>query len=1229
MATLTDFTNPSFVLYPVNNNRTAWRPVSFPVILVVPHRRDPAGITLNNSEIFNVRIFIENVPQASLVAGPQHIGQRFPDRELYAVNVDALMLAERQIDPNDLTISRNGQPLDINDAQTGDLLHYTTATGVTDTIPYLIGADYYDLSDILIDVELLPSDNYNLIYQTGYFNRVISTDGGNDFLCIDLSTTAIAILKFTIAHPGAVLDEFYRLTPPPYVTNTSKALDTTVALYRPFTDVLQDITDEQGLLESINWVFDTPAEAIPYLSALLGWDIPYFPASLDQLRRAVLRRTVEFQNLKGSRRVIINIFRLFGFEILISNLWWSADGQRLIRPDEALPPAYQDQTITTIRKNQVDLLLNNYQIADFTTLAIPLLFRSQELAGLDQFTALHDGGQLTLTVYAVNPGGPADLALSAISAQIVADPAGYGGQANCSADANGFLFPMAVDTALTGLPLAGYSQIHIAGSMGAPVDETLVGPVIPVLSKSVQLNRETNTLTFTLNGFTQLQPYRLYALITYQRFEFLVPDILANLQSNRFDLQVLTQALDEIADPTTLDFAIDFLYKLKAFHSLLNVIRTSIELTETYEVTALCVGGDFTQRFDTDIGRLQVPPAVIPSIPGDNLNCTLFDPHSLGYKDADLLLRARKLANLPEEHAAWRALDNRDQVLPGTTQITPTAPAPGRTECKFNPSGQDRIIVQPRPEQYGTEIGPSQQANSEAVGLASTLDLAPNAGHHASTNSDSSTYGTLLRQFTAISEPFCTLDRVTDYCYKGRVDDELLYRPTMLQIEHSQPHPIYFSLGLGVYWLYPVQSVTTLVGVRQPDGRGQTNRMHFSGNAPDANQYYYQRGIQNSYLTVAYDRPLPPQNNSFMGRLYRDYDSPPEQTLHYSNRSGDPIIDQRYQLALQRPSLEVHEPILHFPGCRFPTLNRLKTDYISNYMAKPWDATVCGPRNICGHTDPDFLHVHKVIGSDGSEQLVFDQQQFTVLGNNLEPDISSLGVQTVGTEWTETAVVHEVYMGSAEGNPAIALENVCQYSTGSSSGGTIPPVTGSSSGATLAPYDAFPQPNSPFGFFPAFGSIAAPQPTAASDGLLITNNPLFTSACRMATQFTDFADGYPCLSGFLPYQPSDPTIYDDLLAALDLPPGAASGTPYLFRLSSGLRDGSMGLRLDGGCSVADCGPTAAQTPLCALTQYLDEDGFYDFEPDHLQADVRLLMVEELTVVVTQLDGTIPSLLETL
>jgi len=1050
MAELSSINNPNFSLYPINNDRTGWVAFKLPVIMVVPNRRDLNGNPIANSQVFNVRVFIEDVPSEARVAGHDHVGLRSPDRELFATEIDSFGLAERIINPSQYAFTRLGEEIPFSEAKDGDLMSYITTTGIVDTITYLSGANYYDLSDVLTDFEHLPSDQYNLVYQTEYFTRVISTDGREELLCINASKTALALLRFNVKHPGEVLEEFERLTPPPYLTNETRANDTTLALYRPFTDALQDIMDEQDLLESINWVFDAPAEAIPYISQLLGWDLPFFPESLDQLRRAVLRRTVEFQNLAGSRRAIINLFRLFGFEILISNLWWSEDGKRLIRPDESQPFSYENQEITTIEKCQIDIALSDWNDGGFGEFDLPLIFRAQELTTIDDFTALRDGGNVTVDCYFIETGSAAYDELIEISNEIQDNPSEYGSSSgSCEEDENGFLIPADITSRLSGLDIVGYSQILVSGKLGQASDEILVGPEIPLTKEGVSLDRETNTMSITLNGAldvigrTNNTPRSVFAFISYKRQEFTVPDIIKELQSNRFDIQVVTEDLTEFADPIFLDFAIEFLFKLKAFHSLLNKIIFSVELTETYEVTDWCAGGNITQRFDIDAGRLQVPPAIIPDIPSDINDCSRLDHKNLGYKDADITLRLRKLANLPEEHAAWRALDARADQPTGAIRLALMDEAPGRDECKFTHRGQDRIVGE-RVELRDIEIGPSPNANSVAAGFDSNpdaispIDIVDNGqfdetGPAGTTNNNSSSYGSFTHEYTDVRQPHCDLDSITDYCYKGRVDDELLYRPTVVSGEIFVCKPCSIDLGVGVYYLYPTHSVMVVHGVKNPCVGSSTSRSLFSGEAPEGNQQHHLSGIQKDYLTASYGKTL--DRNSLLSRLYRDYDTPPEQTLHFTNRLSGFESDQQYQLALQRPELNIQKTTMHLPGCRFPLINALESDFFSpDWEARPWDddfSTHCGPAYVCGDNEPSFLNCVKTVDENGNESLSFDEQPFQILGNGLVPDIPSLGDHTLGTDasFDIDDVIHRVYMENADSNEAITFEGVCPYDT--------------------------------------------------------------------------------------------------------------------------------------------------------------------------------------------------------
>ncbi len=48
---ITDFHNPSFAQMPVNNLRTGWKPISVPIILVVPNRINGLGYPIENSDI--------------------------------------------------------------------------------------------------------------------------------------------------------------------------------------------------------------------------------------------------------------------------------------------------------------------------------------------------------------------------------------------------------------------------------------------------------------------------------------------------------------------------------------------------------------------------------------------------------------------------------------------------------------------------------------------------------------------------------------------------------------------------------------------------------------------------------------------------------------------------------------------------------------------------------------------------------------------------------------------------------------------------------------------------------------------------------------------------------------------------------------------------------------------------------------------------------------------------
>ena len=1203
MITIADLNSPTFNLFPINNNRTAWRPYGLPIIMAVPHKRSILGVSNANSMVFNVKVRIENVPNFAYVAGHDHVGLKFPNNELYGKSLDAMALAERLIDVSSLIFYHQGKQIAHPEAVTGDSMQYITASGVVEQITYIVGCDYYDFSDILLEVETLPPGDYNIVYLANYYTRVISKDGKNQFICIDTTSTSLALYRSHLQHPGKVMEEMYRLTPVPYLTNASKAQDSTVALYRPFSDILQDIMDEQDILERINWVYDCPVETIPYLSSTLGWDLPYFPKSLDVLRRSLLRRTAELQSLKGSRQAITSIFNLFGYEILITNLWWSSDGKRFIRPDESLPKSYKEQSIKCISTYQIDNVLTDYTQNSFDTIKIPLLYRPQQKIGIDDFSSAVDNGTVTVDAYAVIKGSPAYAALQDISTKLNADPDGYGNN-SVIVDKDGYLNPSIIHEALNGLEIYGYSQAVLKGSFGLATDTTLAGLHPPLIASGINLERESNILSLTINGrYDKTDEVRVFVFATYERVEFIVPDVLTNLRSNRFGIQVLTPDLKEYADPVTLDFAIEFVYKLKAFHSLLYVVRTKLESTENYEVTDISIGGDYDQRYDTDMGRLQVPSAIIPNVPTSITDCALLDFKSLGYKDKDADLRLKKLELLLEEYETWRSYDNRGTTAVPGSLLAPPIKLSDRIAAMFNYRGQDRVTTTPREELLGTESTPSPNTNTHTDYILryAVNNVTPNNGDFNSDdkkfsiNANGNGYGSFMREYTKTRQGWPKLDNVTDYKYKGRVDDESLHQTSVVCSEVFVRRTCGFSLGSGTYYTYPSLSKIAHNGTAQPSIGSLSQKMIFTGNAPNANLFHYKDGITHDYLNVDYNSRPPTIQRSLLGAKYRSYDTPLEQTLHYNDRIGGFFLDQRQFLAIQRPEISVEKSDLHLPGCRFPTLNKLFEDYISSeFSARPWDGPApCGINGMCGVEWPNYLNYHLIKSTDGDSSLAYDEVPYKVMGNGLKPDISSLGNHDIGTDspFSETDIIHRIYMTNSTSNPAVQFDQVCDLDT------------------------------------------------STIDGSIKTLDPSFHSYSvdpDSSGYYADYADGYACVYGVQNYAPPDigrGHTYTDLLSGLGLVvDGTDSAAAYLFTLGSGIKTGH-GYRLDCGCSIygvnddttaGDIGDT-----ICASSIYKDENGILDFNMDHVRANSYLRHDEYIGASTFVLNGSVTSLLETM
>lgn len=984
--------NPSFLLLPINNDRTGWKPFGYPVLLVVPNSRTLDGIQYvdSNRSVFNTRIYIEDTPRQILVAGHDNIGRRFPDRELYIEHISQLELIERQIDIDDF---------EVNETETGNkYFKYTTSTGLSADIEYNSTAIYYDLSDVLIETEPLQSGRYNLVYETEYFTRIVSNDVFESFLCVDKASTSVARLSREINHPGEVLDEFYKHTPPPYLSNSVKSADKTIEFYRPFTDSIQNIYDEQELLESINWVYKAPPEVIPYLSTILGWELPYFPESLDSLRKAVLRRTVEFQKFSGSRRSIINLFQLFGFDIYISSLWWSSDGERFIKPGEQLPVAYRDQEITIAEVPQVDLLLNDYQTDGFFNNSIPLLYRPQQVKKVGDEDLITDGGDITIESYLVDIGTEAYIRLKEISSNLL-DNSDIARNYEYNVDVNGNINSNLL-TSLDGLEVEGFSQITLNGLINNEPIETSIGNA-PINKNGIEFNKETNEISIRLKRNFDFNNQAIFVFAIYKKQDIIVPDVIKNLQSNRFDVQIINRNSQEFADPVTLEFAIEFLYRIKAFHSLLNAIKTSLESTESYEVTDWCIGGDYPLRYDTDAGRLQVPPAILPSIPTTIEECTSYDAKELGYKDEDIKLRIDKINALNSEYTAWLALSDRKYATSELLKIMPNIP----NECGYTIYGQAK--TQQTRSIVKTNTGsPPDTINQLYSNIESFYS-------QDSANKNVSIYSSFNKEYT-IDNTFCEDNTGEDYCYKGRVNDELLYKSQITNTESFRIKICDLGQGHGSYYTYPAYSKMILKGTKSPSLNSRTLRPKFSGRSLEGNVKHFE-------INLIKQNDLDISNNNFMGKLYRSYGSSDSQTLHYAADSGLPNPDQRHNLALQRPELGIEKATMHLPGCKFPTFSKLENDYTSSYNFRPWDFEQCG---ICYKNDP--LNTTVVIDSNGDEKLSFDSVQYVVYGNGFPSDIGTYGSHDV-TNGNASEVIHKVYSKGSSDSLYVTLDQVCDY----------------------------------------------------------------------------------------------------------------------------------------------------------------------------------------------------------
>lgn len=784
------------------------------MILVVPHMRDQSGRTIPTAAVSRVRIYISNLGK-SPVAGHDHVGLFVPDHELYSLTIDRTELVNRTVDRRSMTY------LDASGAEASQdrarYVKFTSLSGIADKIDYIEHADYIDLSDITIETEPLPNGRYIMCYEATYQLRTIS-DGG-ELLCIgDKEVTAK--FRFLLNHPGEVLLMMVDGTPDLYFTDANRSEDSTVAFYRPFADILQDIHDEQNYLGRANWVYDIPPEHIPYLGFLLGWDLPYFPASIDAMRRSTLRNMVRLQRLKGTKRAIRELFDLFGFAINISNVWWTPDGKGFVAPGEQTAR----QEIPVIKTLTTEPLLLDYTENGFATTTVPLIHRPRDR-------------RATIRAYVVSRGSAAH--------QYLYD---LGMQSQDTVDV--FDTPTGID--YQEIPSVVSDVESMEGLLGGTT--AIIGPngYIDTLNKigdgpidmrGLSVNYITNVLNLSLGRYFEFDADQtvLYVFASYCYDKIEIPEAMKDLHSNRFDIAI-TRKDDEQVDPGVVLFLIDFLYRIKAFHSLLRKVMLTILASDTYEVTDFNVGGMIQQDITLDAGKQQTPPnAIIPTIPTGG--CFAYKPEDYGFRRWDIAYRERILADLAAEFEAWR--------LPSRAER-----ASGSTECLGNHRGQDRIDA------------------AETRAQQTTIN-------NAIVASDDADRGTL-----------CTLDG-RNYCYPGRVRDKASHRQDLVTSDSWRFRPCSLGLGQGTYYVMDNrtglrQSLASSLGYDGPSrhpnmlnnlyrayGRPRTDALYYSADAglsPDLNRHL---AIRRPQLDIQKDNlALPGHRQPTLGALEDDYTHP-------------------------------------------------------------------------------------------------------------------------------------------------------------------------------------------------------------------------------------------------------------------------------------------------------------------------------------------------------------------
>lgn len=1106
---------PSYTLFPNNNDRTAWKPFGYPVVLTIPGRRTKDGLEVAGTLPASLTIRVLGAPDRPFVNGHDHVGERFPEEIVYTRTIGVTELLSLQIDTKIQDFyDKNNILVEPEDVKDGDMMYLTLASDVFDKIVWFQDVDYFDLSSVLFETANLPHGYYSLEYSLNYNQRILTRDGQN-IVCVT-DTIVPSSCRIPFNHPGDVLSDFMKGLAPIDFSGATLDKEPIVDLFRPVLDSLQDIFDEQGFLQSINWVRDIQFPLVPYLVPTLGWDIPFFPRSADDLRKAVLLSLTEIQKTRGSITAINRLFNLFGFTVLVNNLYFIPGATTYTKNDTVGPDEYQDFTLET--NGVVDPLLVAAESDGFGESIIPLVYRPQSLDGVDPFKSNRDSGSVTIHSFLVTKGSNAENQLkSYLTTNGSIGP--LTGTVN-SIDSSGFATTdelIDIEQLSNSDGLISYNLMRLAN--GIVASSMVVGDGGPISTVNATMDIEKNLLSISYDRYIEFDDVNVvYSVAVYERIKMNLPADLKDRRSNYFDIQILSK-IDNLlpTDASILGFLLDFIYRVKAAHSLLRAFRYLSIFEETYMVGDWCVGFNVPQRFDVDAGVQQVPPAVIPYFPSES--CVDNPLELTGFKPEDYAYRTHVINGATAEYEAYQALSGRDSTHSSLLNLPTSSP----DDCGYMKYGQSITIRGSRTEEDALDVIPGIGANSLQTGSSPANLVPPNDDDHINTvvvgKDDAMDKHLVAEAFKYFSgyEFICTPSVVADWCFKGRVEDSL---STTHRVPLEEQYDVgVFScrtatLGSGSYWYY--------ISPSELYGKTGMNLMVSVNNAVKRN-LTFSGGKLNHHQDL-----LPNYGNSksWLGRIISGMNK--TTILCFSNRPGLDDIRPESNLALTPTSLNITIPSLQFQNCRLVMMRNLLADFVSpTYNKRPWDQGGC-------NSSANFLNARLVQNGD-NEELVFDAEPFTVLSNGLPPDIDDMSGNSSSTVSNNDNIWHSIYSH----NESRPYDNSTTTYTDSETIVTDRPlfdtaVYDSSTGLYTDAIDGYPSETGQFSF-------EASGTSEKSELMLLLGMPIFTGTFN--TLFTMGSAIYVAN-----HDGTDGTWYN----------GTASRRPYSIRMNCSIEADEYG-----------------------------------------------------------------------